>query len=411
MKYIKEYNEFGYNQNCDLFDDGANELPKLNESKDEFGIWRLNANNSLYKVREIFKDDEFSYIPFSREKSIKSILNGLDYTIVELERESFSIHFNIPKRFEEFGITSKYSPADVYYTIRIYEHPDEWFQFQWIGQTYATKEHISKYNKQHQNLPIRFWPIHPDKIPLYTGEFIQFGKGSGDAFSDESYYLCDQWDSLVNILKEFLSFLKTDDPIFETDYPNYNINVNESKELADMIKKMFDDREKSYVSKVSSLLYSTTKDGNEYWKYLGERNGGEWGKNIDELLNNQTYRVMEDSELLKISEWLKPVLSVEEHKRGWNPNTYSYQDWAQYPTLKSVQNSRFENCWFMKQDKDWTGIEYGWDMCVQAFSDEWYLINVGDGRGYKNYWYRVDTLEGLHKFIMKNFIEPWNETH
>lgn len=175
----------------------------------------------------------------------------------------------------------------------------------------------------------------------------------------------------------------------------------------------FDDflnRKPNYVELVSQALYNSKSNKSEYWEYLGERNGGLWGKNISELLNNQTYRPMDDSELLKISEWLKPVLSNERSAKGWNRITKSYQDWVQYPTLSKVQNSRFENCWFMKRSKDYFGMEYGWDMCVQAFSDEWYLINVGDGRGYRDYWYRVDTLEGLHMFIMKNFIDP-NETH
>ncbi len=210
-------------------------------------------------------------------------------------------------------------------------------------------------------------------------------------------YICDQFDGLLECLEFCVNLSKKE-------------YIIESKEVEDMISRMFDPDRKSYVEKVSSALYNTKRDKNEYWEYLGERNGGEWSKNLSDLLNNQTYRVMEDSELIKISEWLNPVLRGGEVSRGWNPTTESYQDWVQYPTLKSVQNSRFENCWFMKKGKDWMEHEYGWDMCVQAFSDEWYLVNVGDGRGYNDYWYRVDTSEGLHKFIMKNFIEP-NETH
>ena len=388
MKYIKEYNRF-------LFDELNESKNELNESKNEFGIWKVD-NKNYSKVREAWKDGNFLCIPFSKKNRLHiDLVNEFDYTFVDLlEKNHIGIHFDEPKRLEFNG----YSPAELYYTVRIYEHPDEWFTFEWFCQCYATKEHIDNYNKKYQNLPTKFHNPKNYTPPLYTGEYLEY---SGDLFSDNTRYLCDQWDSLVSIFNEFISFLKSDEPIFEPDYPKYNININEMFD--------FEKKKNTYVSKVSSLLYSSKEDKNEYWEYLGERNGG--GKNIDELLNNQTYRVMEDSELLKISEWLNPVLSVKKHKKGWNTNTDSYQYWAKYPTLKSVQNSRFENCWFMKEDKDWLGIEYGWDMCVQAFSDEWYLVNVGDGRGTYNYWYRVDTLEGLHKFIMKNFIEPWNETH
>ena len=164
-------------------------------------------------------------------------------------------------------------------------------------------------------------------------------------------------------------------------------------------------RERSYSEKVSGRLYNLVRSKSEWWEYLGERNGGEWGRNISDLLDKQTYRPLEEKEKLQISEWLKPVLSNEKTAKGWNPTTKTYQDWVQYSTLKSVQNSRFEDCWFTKKSAGMFGEEYGWDICIQGFSDEWYLVNVGDGRGYVNHWFRIDTFEGLEKFIKSVFLE------
>ena len=199
---------------------------------------------------------------------------------------------------------------------------------------------------------------------------------------------------------------------FLTDYDS---GVNESDKFdVDESPK----RERSYSERVSGRLFSLTWNHwknrqlpksdykSEWWEYLGERNSAEWSKNISDLLNNQTYRPLDEKERLQISEWLKPVLSDEKSAKGWNPITKTYQDWVQYPTLTTVQNSRFEDCWFTKKSEDGEfKMGYGWDICIQGFSDEWYLVNVGDGRGYINHWFRIDTFEGLEKFIKSVFLE------
>ena len=187
------------------------------------------------------------------------------------------------------------------------------------------------------------------------------------------------------------------------------ISLHESKE--DDIKKEIDDylnRKRDYPDLISTALYLGKDKKSEWWDYMGERNGVEWSKNIQELFTNQSYRPMGDNELKQISGWLSPVLSPLSHNKGWNPITKrGDQDWVCYPTKKDVSNSRFENCWFLLKGKDMWGHESGWDMCVQGFTDEWYLINVGDGSGHYSYWFRVDTLEGLHNFINEHFIKTY----
>jgi hypothetical protein len=162
-------------------------------------------------------------------------------------------------------------------------------------------------------------------------------------------------------------------------------------------------RPRSYSDKVGSDLYNH-KDS-DYWEYLGEPNGGEWSINLSDLLDKVTYRPMDESEKIKISELLLEHLSKEKSGKVWNPKTKSYEDWVVYPTLTEVRNFRFENCWFLQKDKDWSKMEFGWNIFIQGFDDEWYLVNVGDGRGYYNYWFRVDTFKGLIKFIQNYFID------
>jgi len=197
-----------------------------------------------------------------------------------------------------------------------------------------------------------------------------------------SVVLCDS----IEGIKEFLD--------------DYNPSVTESDRFD--IDRLINHR--SYSGDVSGRLSNLKREKSDWWEYLGERNGVEWSENIDRLLYIHSYRPMDEKEKLQISEWLRPVLSDSESDKGRNPNTNSLEDWVCYNPLKSVQNSRFENCWFTKKSKDSWGFEYGWDMCVQGFSDEWYLVNIGDGRGGFNYWFRVDSLEGIHNLIKEVFF-------
>jgi len=184
---------------------------------------------------------------------------------------------------------------------------------------------------------------------------------------------------------------------------DYIPDINES-DVFDIDK--FINRKESYPEEVGSVLYSSISEKSEWWNYLGTTNGAQWSRGVNDLLENQIYRQMSEDELITITKCLEPVLRIRPLSFI---NTNKYVD--TYPSLKSVQNSKFENCWFMVEGVDHWGFTYGWDMCVQGFSDEWYLVSVGDGRGYVDYWYRVDTLEGLHNFINRMFIEPYNESY
>jgi hypothetical protein len=45
-----------------------------------------------------------------------------------------------------------------------------------------------------------------------------------------------------------------------------------------------------------------------------------------------------------------------------------------------------------------------WDICIQMFNDEWYLVNIGDGSGHYNYWYICDQFDGLKKLIEEKIL-------
>jgi len=71
-----------------------------------------------------------------------------------------------------------------------------------------------------------------------------------------------------------------------------------------------------------------------------------------------------------------------------------------YPDIKNVVNSRFGYCWYLDKLVD---ISFGrgnsWDICIQIFEDEWYLVNIGSGDGSFNYWYLCDQFEGLEQLV------------
>jgi hypothetical protein len=132
------------------------------------------------------------------------------------------------------------------------------------------------------------------------------------------------------------------------------------------------------LSNMSNNNYS-----NEYWKYLGDRNTGIWSRNLDEIITSKVYIKMPNDIKKSISKIIvSNILNITE-----------------YPVLKQVQNSRFSNCWFFKRsDQSFFGPT-NWDMCVQLYEDEWFLVNIGSGDGNFNFWYLCDGLDGLKKLI------------
>lgn len=147
--------------------------------------------------------------------------------------------------------------------------------------------------------------------------------------------------------------------------------------------KGFDD----FMSNVNNMkldilsAMSNNNYSNEYWKYLGDCNTGIWSRNLDEIITNKVCVKMSNEIKKDIS---KIIVS-------------NIRSITEYPVLKNVQNSRFSNCWFFKRsDQSFTG-QTNWDMCVQCYEDEWFLVNIGSNDF--NFWYLCDGLDGLKKLI------------
>ena len=70
---------------------------------------------------------------------------------------------------------------------------------------------------------------------------------------------------------------------------------------------------------------------------------------------------------------------------------------VEYPPLTKAVNSRFGHCWFLGElDKRDNGkfstlsVPLNWDICIQYFEDEYFLVNIGSGNAWYNYWYWCD---------------------
>ena len=119
----------------------------------------------------------------------------------------------------------------------------------------------------------------------------------------------------------------------------------------------------------------------EFYYYLGKTNSGEWRDNLSSILQRKIIR-MKLSDIHQISSLL------------------DYKNIAQYNDIVEVVNSRFSYCWFLNKCTD--GIfrhRHYWDMCIQMFDDEWFLVNIGSGDGSCNYWYMCDQFDGLKQLI------------
>ena len=124
---------------------------------------------------------------------------------------------------------------------------------------------------------------------------------------------------------------------------------------------------------------------------MGDTNGGEWHLNLEILLENSKIIDLSKKDIDLIESTLDGCIENSEHLGAGS--------FVRYPQLKVVQNSRFDYCWFLTRSNN-----PGWDMCVQSFDDEWYIINIGDGRGRHSYWYKCDTIEGVINLIKDKFI-------
>ena len=160
------------------------------------------------------------------------------------------------------------------------------------------------------------------------------------------------------------------------------------------IEKDFDKffrKDKTLPELMFSALYrsSRTKNEAEDYRYLGESNSGEWVRNVEELFSNHTTVDLSKDDIKKIDIKLLDYLSDEGGRRGFEGKA------VLYPKLKSAVNSRFDHCWFLQTSKDRWGMDAGWDICIQKFTDDWFLVNFGDGHGRVNYWFICDEIEGV----------------
>ena len=133
------------------------------------------------------------------------------------------------------------------------------------------------------------------------------------------------------------------------------------------------------------------RDSSELYKFLGETNSGTWLSSLTYIIKNKTPIDMSEDDINHITGLFNKKTARTDDES--NP--------IQYPCLKSAVNSRFSYCWFVgKIDKD-SGFfsPLNWDICIQPFEDEWYLVNIGSGNAWYNYWYICDTREGLDELI------------
>jgi hypothetical protein len=137
---------------------------------------------------------------------------------------------------------------------------------------------------------------------------------------------------------------------------------------------------KSMKLDIYSALYNNNKD-NEYWKYLGKANSPKWSHRLDEIITNKRIKPMTSDIKHSISKMLNFKKKIVE-----------------YPPLKNVQNSRFSCCWFLDKSDITFGRTVNWDICIQYYEDEWFLVNIGSD-GTDNFWYLCDGSEGLGKLI------------
>lgn len=157
-----------------------------------------------------------------RESILKYITTP--YKIIEKGyTKTLAVLFTTPKIY----VTHNYYPAHVYYIIRIAQYPDEWFLFQWFNAIFASQEHLEYYYKKYPHFAPggnRHTFIGKDNIerlqyqpPIYKDDMDTIPHNASGEYG--GHYLCDQKDSLIHIIEEFMGFLKTKDDNFRPDYP------------------------------------------------------------------------------------------------------------------------------------------------------------------------------------------------
>lgn len=144
---------------------------------------------------------------------------------------------------------------------------------------------------------------------------------------------------------------------------------------------------------VSTKLYQS-KD-TKWYRKLGEVNSDIWKYNLSQIITkNPNYLPEED--IINLNR-LGLGISSERKSGIKNP--------IEYPLLDKIQNSRFGNCWLLGElgENYMHGIKWKgsrkWDISIQYYIDETYLVYIGDDTGYTFYWYECDTYYGLERLI------------
>jgi len=215
---------------------------KLFESYNKRGIASLDDNDDAQDILGVhFNRDNPSKEIDIQNRWVNLITqlfkdNNIPFEIVETGKinetaKFLAIHFTTPKEFDQNPGYHQYNPSNIYYTIRIYEHEDEYFLFQWFSSVYATEQHLQNYYKKHphsgpggKNYKYHSQITGKEELcyqpPLYKGYDDRGGDGQG------GWLVCDQFDSLKRLLLEFIKFLNNkNDWGFFPEYPKYQVGM------------------------------------------------------------------------------------------------------------------------------------------------------------------------------------------
>lgn len=196
--------------------------PKISRSKIGDGIFKGTPNWNDYKDHVV----DFKY-----EKNLFEICGKIEKS----NGDNPIYLFKTPKYFEKMKFNMhEYSPADVYYALRIYEinnevEESESFVVQWIGKLFANPEHLQNYYKKYPH----FGPggsnhtfigsdgkEHLSYQPPMFKDITSMTNYHGDSIG--GWYYCKDRDAFFIFLEQFTDFVNDNTQShFETDYPNY----------------------------------------------------------------------------------------------------------------------------------------------------------------------------------------------
>jgi hypothetical protein len=145
------------------------------------------------------------------------------------------------------------------------------------------------------------------------------------------------------------------------------------------------------------------RDPPDDYRYLGERNSAEWRIKLQHILDNYKRQEFLQCDINDLNELFNKELN-RSHGR-----TLDEDNPVVYSPLTKVQNSRFDHCWFLgsiddDSDSSWHVTKLDWDICIQYFEDEYFLVNIGSGNAWYNYWYWCDQFHGLEKLIKDKLL-------